>query len=146
MYSNINDADEYFSARLNSDVWFEADNDDKIAALTMSENIVNRLPFIGTKLCCSQPEPFPRSFNGKVINIPDDVKKGIYEEALYLLINSQNSDVPIPEGVQSISLGSASISFKDISGVGISKNSSRYISGWLKRGFDIDPEKFREVY
>ena len=146
MYSDINDADEYYSSRLNSDIWFDADNNDKIAALTMAENIINRLPFIGSKLCCTQTEPFPRSYRGQVISIPDDIKKGIYEEALYLLINSQNLNMSIPEGVQSMSLGSASVSFKDYSGIGISKNSSCYISGWLKQGFDIEPEKFREVY
>ncbi len=146
MYSDTDKADEYFSSRLNSDTWFEADNSDKIAALTMAENIINRLPFIGSKLCYSQTEPFPRSYKGQVINIPDDIKKGIYEEALYLLINSQNLDTTVPDGVQSMSLGSASVSFKDYSGVGISKNSSNYISGWLKQGFDIEPEKYREGY
>ncbi len=147
MYTDIDDANEYFASRLNSEVWSEAENQDKISALTMAENKVNKLPFIGAKLSGTQTEPFPRVYKGQVLRFPDDVKKGIYEEALYLLLNSQKEDVDVPEGVQSLSLGSASVSFSDIKNTAkLSKLSEEFLSGWLRRGFDIESEKFREVY
>ena len=64
-----------------------------------------------------------------------------------MLLNSQKEDVDVPEGVQSLSLGSASVSFSDIKNTAkLSKLSEEFLSGWLRRGFDIESEKFREVY
>lgn len=148
MAINIENADTYFIQRLGAEAWFELDNTQKQAAITTAYNNIKKLPFIGQKLSQSQSDIFPRSYKGRVISLPVDVESAIYEEAFSLSDGNEFSPVKIPDGVQSLSLGGASISFKDSSATlgCISKSAVKYLDGWLQKGFDIEPETYREVY
>ena len=148
MAINIENADTYFIQRLGAETWFELDNAQKQAAITTAYNNIKHLPFIGKKLTLSQSDIFPRSYKGQVISLPVDVESAIYEEAFSLVNSADLNPTEIPDGVQSLSLGGASISFKDSSATlgCISKSAVKFLDGWLQKGFDIEPEKFREVY
>jgi hypothetical protein len=149
MAINIENADTYFIQRLGAENWFELEDEQKQAAINTACNIIKRLPFIGQKLTPTQVDIFPRSYRGQVIPLPVDVESAIYEEAFSLVNSAELNSAEIPDGVQSLSLGGASISFKDGSGSltdSVSKNSMKFLDGWIKKGFDIEPEKFREVY
>ena len=148
MAINIENADTYFIQRLGAEAWFELDNAQKLAAITTAYNNIKKLPFIGQKLSPSQSDIFPRSYKGQVISLPVDVESAIYEEAFSLSSQPVSGFSEIPDGVQSLSLGGASISFKDSSATlgCISKSAVKFLDGWLQKGFDIEPEKFREVY
>ena len=147
MNIDIQSADEYFSTRLDSDAWFELDENQKQAAITTAKENIQRLPFIGTKVNAAQTEIFPRYYKGTLVPLPDDVIKGIFEEAITLLVNANSGLMNIPDEIQSLSLGSASMAFTSgIKNKTISQNSIKFLKGWLKKGFDIEPGKFREVY
>lgn len=147
MKIDINSADEYFSTRLNSEMWFELEDKQKLAAITTAYQTIKNLPFIGTKLRPEQDEIFPRYYKGYVIQLPDDVIKGVFEEAYSLLIKSQSGLCNIPEGIQSVSLGSASMTLNgNINSKEINQTSRKFLDNWLKKGFDIESGKFREVY
>lgn len=147
MNIDIQSADEYFSSRLGSEVWFELDETQKNASLTTAKEKIQKLPFIGTKVSITQTEVFPRYYKGYKISMPDDIVKGIFEEALYLAANKDSELMNIPEGIQSVSLGSANITFSNaVKFDTVNKNSMKFLEGWLQRGFDIEAEKFREVY
>ena len=147
MNIDTNSANEYFSTRLSADIWSEQDNNKKQAALITAHNKISKLPFIGTKAADNQSDIFPRFYNGKLIELPDDVAKAVFEEALSLLKPEENSFAEIPEGVQSLSLGGASISFNNSkSSFKLCEQSGLYLDGWLRKGFDIEPEKFKEVF
>ena len=148
MTINIENADTYFIQRLGAETWFVLDNTQKQAAITTAYNNIKKLPFIGQKLTPSQSDIFPRSYRGQVIPLPVDVESAIYEEAFSLVGSSELSPVEIPDDVQSLSLGGASISFKDSSATlgCISKSAVKFLDGWLQKGFDIESETYREVY
>ena len=150
MAINIENADTYFIQRLGSENWFKLEDAQKQAAITTAEENIKRLPFIGQKVSPTQVDIFPRSYKGQVIPLPEDVIKAIFEEAFFLANQNDLAGLTeIPDGVQSLSLGSASISFKDGNGSvtgSVSKNSMKFLDGWIQKGFDIEPEKFREVY
>lgn len=147
MNIDTNSANEYFSARLSSDIWFEQDNTKKQAAITTAKNKISKLPFLGIKADENQIDIFPRFYKGKLIELPDDVAKAVFEEALTLLKKENKSFEDIPDGIQSLSLGAASISFNSSKSVfGLSEESALYLDGWLRKGFDIEPEKFKEVF
>ena len=148
MAINIENADTYFIQRLGAEAWFELDNAQKLAAITTAYNNIKKLPFIGQKLSPSQSDIFPRSYKGQVISLPVDVESAIYEEAFSLSSQPVSGFSEIPDGVQYLSLGGASISFKDSSATlgCISTSAVKFLDGWLQKGFDIEPEKFREVY
>ena len=149
MEITVNSADEYFSARLNSEAWFELSVDEKNSAISMAEDKINSLPFLGTQVTKNQTEPFPRFYKYEVLQMPDDVVKAIFEEAFYLACQSGISQTEIPQGVSSLSLGSASISFKNTGSSclnNISSASLNYLEKWLKKGFDTEDPDIREVY
>ena len=147
MNINISSADEYFLTRLSSETWFEQDNSHKQAAITTAQNKISKLPFIGTKVADNPADFFPRFYKGKLIELPDDVVKAVFEEALYLLKKEEFSPSDIPEGISSLSLGSASISFKNVkTPFNLSEKSVVYLDGWLRKGFDIESAKFKEVF
>lgn len=147
MKIDISSANEYFSTRLDSELWFELEDKQKLAAIMTANENIKYLPFIGSKLSPEQEEIFPRYYKGQVIQLPDDVIKGIFEEAYSLLIKSQSGLNNLPEGIQSVSLGSASISFGgSVNLQAINPTSKKFLDNWIKKGFDIEAGKFREVY
>lgn len=147
MTIDIQSADEYFSSRYGAEIWLELDNTQKQAALITAYNNIKKLPFIGQKLSETQTDLFPRIYKGQAVQMPADVENAIYEEAFSIISRNELNINEIPDGVQSLSLGSASISFKDTQNINpISKTAIKFLDGWLQKGFDIEPEKFREVY
>ena len=60
-YVRVYDADDYFSTRLNSDAWFEAPVNQKLAALIVATRAIDNLAFVGTKADPLQLTEFPRS-------------------------------------------------------------------------------------
>jgi hypothetical protein len=59
-YLTVSDADDYFTTRLNSDVWFAATVPQKSAALVTATRVIDNLNFYGLKADSSQPLEFPR--------------------------------------------------------------------------------------
>lgn len=59
-YVTVQQADLYFSARLNSDPWFTASQQQKMAALITSTKDIDRLDFVGVKWCDDQETEWPR--------------------------------------------------------------------------------------
>lgn len=146
MDMNIKNADLYFNTKLYADSWFELDEKTKNAALTTAANEIFKLPFIGEKVYLTQETPFPRFVEGVRIDMPKDVTFAIFEQA-YALLKAGEEQTQIPEGVQSMSLGGASISFKDTNTpYTLAKETKKCLSGWIKQGFDINSYKFTEVY
>ncbi len=143
---DVKTADEYFESRLGAESWFELNDTEKNAAITTALNKINRLPFIGTKLKSNQDNAFPRVYGGEQISMPADFAYGVFEEAYSLVVKAGLSDSEIPDGIQSLSLGSASVTFKDTGTGSLNTNSMRFLNGWLKAGIDIDSCEFREVY
>ena len=147
MNIDIETADIYFSTRADSLIWEELTAEDKQKALTTAYNFIKTFPFIGEKVSLNQEDIFPRIFKGVTIQLPKDVMFGVFEEALSIVKRAANSTQDIPDGVQAISLGNSSVTFKsEYSHKNLSKNSQNFLEGWLKKGFDIEGEKFREVY
>lgn len=81
-YGTTADADAYFSRRLHSDDWENAEEDDKIKSLYQATDIIDRLNFIGDKTDADQELEFPR---GGDTTVPEDIKKATYEVAIKLL-------------------------------------------------------------
>lgn len=80
-YGTLAKAEAYFRYRLDNDSWLNATRDQKIAALVMSTQAIDRLNFIG---CTPEDQAlmFPRDFQEEV---PVTIEKAAYENALKLL-------------------------------------------------------------
>ena len=147
-YVSQETADYYFDERLNSDVWENALQADKEKALITASRKLDNLNYIGTKKSASQPMAFPRVFSSSAVSeIPVDIEDAVCEEALALLefgssVHAANQEL----GIQSISLGSGSVSYKDTKQAGLlSAESYRLASKWLCKGFDIANPEFSEA-
>ena len=81
-YVSIGDADAYFDERLNSGVWEDASDDDKLKSLKMATRSINNLQYLGVKADSSQENEFPR---GGQTDVPQEVKDATCEIALSLL-------------------------------------------------------------
>jgi len=147
MNIDIETANEYFSKKYGCENWNELSDENKNSAINTAQNKIAKLPFIGTKIAPEQSSIFPREYDGTVINMPDDVVKAIFEEAYNIIKNYDITQTNIPDGVQSLSLGGAAITFKENSGNNLlSSDAKAFLDGWIKTGFSIASEKFKEVY
>ena len=102
-YGSLAHADLFFANRLNVRKWTNSSNADKIKALTMSTQIIDRLNFSGDKANDGQVLQFPRkntyidpttlveSTSGDV-NVPNDIKIATYLVA-YKLLDGYDPDV-----------------------------------------------------
>jgi len=82
-YTSISEANAYFSTRLNSENWDEADVVDQTKALKSATRRINRLRFKGYKTGMDQQyNQFPRS--GEIV-IPESIKIATCEIAIELL-------------------------------------------------------------
>lgn len=84
-YLTLDEANTYFSYRLQTHSWEVADDALKAKALTMAEKVIERLSFKG--LQNTQGDIFPRDGEETV---PERIKDGICEEALSLLDGHTN--------------------------------------------------------
>jgi len=91
-YISVADADVYFSERLNTTPWQNADNTTKEAALIQATTMIDAyFNFYGEKTDPAQPLDWPRKgvyLDGVELDnntIPAQVEKATCEQALYLL-------------------------------------------------------------
>jgi hypothetical protein len=102
-YGSLSGGDLYFSQRLNVKKWTNAANADKIKALTMATQIIDRLNFAGEKANNGQVLQFPRKntytdpvtlteAETKDDNVPSDIKIATYLVA-YKLLDGYDPDV-----------------------------------------------------
>jgi len=100
--STVDDADAYFSTRLNSVVWTGSGEADKVASLTTAANILNSMEWMGRPV--SSLAAFPRyleGYRGPVI--PQRILWALYELAIHLLANP--SLLIQEESVESLVIG-----------------------------------------
>jgi hypothetical protein len=81
-YITVEDAETYFSGRLNSDAWDDSTDQEKLKALITATRRIDSLNYIGVKANALQDLEFPRL--GQSI-VPDDIKDACCELALVLL-------------------------------------------------------------
>lgn len=81
-YVTISDAESYFATRLDTDVWDDASDADKTAALTQATAAINRLNYRGRRTSESQVNQFPRYDDS---DVPEDVENACCELALAFL-------------------------------------------------------------
>ncbi len=81
-YLTVNEAQEYFDDRLNSEAWDEATEVDKYRALVTATRAINNLRFVGQKATVNQENEFPRL--GQTV-VPKSIKEATCELALQLL-------------------------------------------------------------
>ena len=81
-YASLEEADSYFVAQLNAEVWEDADPLDKRKALIQSTNIIDLLRFVGSKTASTQTNQFPR---GGDSTVPTAVTRATCEIAKALL-------------------------------------------------------------
>ena len=79
--TNVN-ADAYFLAQLNTEVWTNASADDKTAALNMGTLAIDRLNYRGCKTDPDQVNQFPRDAD---TTVPTDIQEATADIALRLL-------------------------------------------------------------
>ena len=143
-YVTPEEAETYFATRLENSAWNAATDDIKERALITASRKLENLNFLGVKAVCSQPMAFPRLF-GSWEGIPEAVEQAVFEEAIALLeqgdsVHTKNREL----GIQSVSLGSASVAYKDVKQEGLlSPEAYILVSKWLRKGFDI---KNPEIY
>jgi hypothetical protein len=106
-YGSVADGDLYFSARLRSGAWIDADPSDKLKAIREATMLIDRLNFAGDKVDSNQRLEFPRMNNlirqattkdgelGTIdtfvivpsidVQVPNDIIQACYNIALKLL-------------------------------------------------------------
>ena len=110
-YVTTEEAEAYFANRLHADVWTEAGDAEKTAALTMATRAIDRLQLKGRKTNTDQILAFPRHPD---TDVPAAVKDACCEEALALLVRGKSQrKVLQAEGVVSVTIGSVSETYTE---------------------------------
>ena len=145
-YVTLETADYYFDERLDSDVWTATEEAQKECALICASRKLDNLNYLGDKKNAGQPMAFPRVF-GQNEGIPADIEQAVCEEALALLENGDSVHTKNRAmGIQSVTLGSASVSYSEMKQEGLlSSEAYRLVSKWLRKGFDITNPTFAEA-
>lgn len=81
-YVEVAEAIIYFSERLNTQAWDNAESGDQVKALATATRYIDRLNFAGEKTDPDQENQFPR---GGDTEVPEDIKAATCEIALALL-------------------------------------------------------------
>lgn len=89
IYGSLNDANNYFTNKLNGLMWTEASISDKTKALLQATRAIDRLNFIGEKTDSGQSLQFPRNDDD---NIPVAIDIATYEEA-YQILSGRDSEI-----------------------------------------------------
>ena len=98
---SMSEADEYFSTRVDSDIWFNSVSSKRKAALVSSTGILDELRWAGVAVDASQELAFPRKghyfdprigMNVALEGYPKRVKVATYELALHLLSNEGSTN------------------------------------------------------
>lgn len=146
-YVTVEEADEYFCDSLNEQKWLEYDEKARQSALVSAQRLIDRQCFIGR--ACIENCAFPRVIAGKVFfEPPQAVKDAVCEQALRLLLQKENGisfDIEDMH-IQSVSLGDASVTYKESVSSSLCSSARELMSGWLRSGFDISQSVFEEIY
>jgi hypothetical protein len=97
-YVTLDEAEEYFSGRLNADAWNEANTLDKEKSLITASGVMDTFQYSGVAVSDSQPRAFPRTGSyyssrlGKdviypVEGAPLEIKNATCEMSLHLFNN-----------------------------------------------------------
>ena len=95
-YVTVAEADAYFETRIDSDIWFDASDDEKIQALVTGTAALDRMSWAGVAVSAEQSLAFPRNGSyfdpraGQVVvldGVPSRIVQACYEQALHLLSN-----------------------------------------------------------
>jgi len=81
-YGTVNDADDFFTARLNTSAWFDTSPGDRAKALLGATELIDRLNYIGDKTDANQDLQFPRDGD---TDVPLAIEQACYWIALELL-------------------------------------------------------------
>lgn len=88
-YGTLLSAERFFASRLNVPAWTAANNNDKMTALRMATQAIDRLNFAGEKTNCNQLLQFPRkNVWVEVILSPLDLTD------LYEIVSTFDTDIP----------------------------------------------------
>jgi hypothetical protein len=120
-YVTVEEADLYLESRIDNANWFDADDDVKEQALVTATTLIDNNSWIGYAVSSSQDLAWPRKnaiyFDQRLgqqisfseVEIPNNVKKAVYEQALHL-VNNEDLLTGTTQTFESISIGSLSIS------------------------------------
>jgi hypothetical protein len=144
-YADLTFAAAYFPERMESCAWDAATGDLRLRALRAATRLIDTLNFIGYKTVTdgSQAREFPR--NGET-EIPLEVKEANCEVALAFLAGKSLDGLDYASGVQSESVGDASVSYgprgkgtllMETAGT-LSQVAGRLLNPWL-----VDPRAIR---
>ena len=96
-------------------VWDSLTADAKLRSILLATNLLeNTLMFVGRRFNKNQGFQFPRVYNGRIINLPDEYKMGIVLQAVKTVTASGSEKQELlKSGVKSYEVEGASISFFD---------------------------------
>ena len=141
-YVTLEEADEYFSEKLDADFWKGLDDSKKEKALITASRRIDMQPFLGRKAHPEQAMSFPRIIRGKKYEILYRIKAAVCEQVFEMFSNNFTAN----SNVKSVSLGSASITFSDSADFELCSESKLLLSGLLKTGSDIENSYYEEKY
>ena len=135
-FVTLDEANNYFNNRPNSDLWTNLSSSEKEQALQFATLKINCLPFVGSKLSANQPLEFPRNFSPQM---PNEIKYAVCEEAFVTVQNSVHSQNKML-GISSMTVGSSSVSYtnSDSVNVVISNQANAFLSKWLAKNFNMN--------
>ena len=96
-------------------VWDSLTSDAKLRSILLATNLLeNTLMFVGRRFNKNQGFQFPRVYNGRIINLPDEYKMGIVLQAVKSVTASGSEKQELlKSGVKSYEVEGASISLFD---------------------------------
>lgn len=161
-YIDLTYADNYFTERLFSDTWTNADNDTKTKAILMATKKIERQPIRGRKVKPDQAMQFPRMFysyekcylgmskdNPIGINnygpgwyaeteASDNVKQAVCEEALAILQLGNSKRISLQkQGVKSFNIGGMSETLKGNTITFLSQEAKELLKNYISGGIEI---------
>lgn len=89
-YGTVDDGDAYFQDILDNSDWFTSTAGKRLTALKEATQIIEALPFKGTKKVEGQTLQFPRSYQD---DVPTNVEHATYEIAKRLLAGVDTEDL-----------------------------------------------------
>lgn len=147
-YVTVEEADLYLESRIDNANWFDAGDEVKEQALVTATTLIDNNSWIGYAVSSSQDLAWPRKnaiyFDQRLgqqisfseAEIPANVKKAVYEQALHL-VNNEDLLTESTQTFESISIGSISVSDSnsDVTRIPIRPSIvSKLLRGLVKQG------------
>lgn len=137
-FITLEDAQNYFDDRFDSDSWFALEDKEKEKLLITASKKISTYDFVGSHLQEDQPMAFPRDFL-----IPQDIKDAVCEEAIALVQKNDNVHKQNQQNnITSISLGAGSVSYggsseSEEAKLLVSPTALYLVKKWIKKGYNI---------